>query len=119
MKIVVHTVQIGFDFIGRHDMTVGQSAEIELDTRAHTSVEWHLINGDGAFATVHGRVIVPGRIEMRSVVGGYLHLLDHRTLTFEQLFDRYPEHRLKFLCTRIMIDIGNFWGLCRKVPKRG
>ena len=54
---------------GGRDIAVGEVAEVELDAGLQAPFERHLVDGDRALAAVHGRGEVPGRVEMRAVVG--------------------------------------------------
>ncbi len=55
------------------DVTVGLVPEIQFYPRLKTPLQGHLVDGDGPFRlailTVHGAVIMIGRIKMGTVVG--------------------------------------------------
>ena len=59
--------------------------EVEFDAGLQAPFQRHLVDGPGTLAAVHGRMEVPGRIEMRAVMGGELHLLDRPALPVRQI----------------------------------
>src|SRR5208282_1190234 len=54
----------------RRDMSVGEIAKIELDSRTIEPVKRNLVDGPGAPASVHCGSKMPGRVDMGPVVRG-------------------------------------------------
>ena len=67
------------------DMTIGEVAEIELHARLKTPVERHFVDGDRPAPAVHGRGVMPGRVEMSAAMGGHLDHLDGPALAIGQI----------------------------------
>ena len=63
-------------------------AEIELDAGLIAPFERHLVDCPGALAPVHRGMEMPGRIEMRSAVGGQFHVLDGPAFAVRQIAGR-------------------------------
>ena len=88
--------------------------EVELHARLKAPFQRHLVDGPGALAAVHGGMEVPGRIEMRAVVGGELHLLHRPALAVGQIFRLQPVEELQHSRQALLvIDV-----LDRRMPAR-
>ena len=72
LQLVADALQLRLDVGGGRDIAVGEMPEIELHPRLETPFERDFVDRPGALALVHRGMIVPGRIEMRAVVGGEL-----------------------------------------------
>jgi hypothetical protein len=66
-------------------MAIRQMPEIELHAGLKAPVERHLVDGDGARATVHRGVVVPRGVHVRAVVRGELHAFDGPALAIGQI----------------------------------
>src|SRR6476646_8622268 len=78
--------QFSLDVLCRGDIAIREMAEVELDAGLQAPFERHFIDGPGSLAPVHGRMEVPGRVQMGAVVSRQLHLLDGPALPVWKIF---------------------------------
>jgi hypothetical protein len=69
LQRMADAAELRFDIGGRGDIAVSEMAKVELDPGLETPVERNFVDRPGALALVHRWMIVPGRVEMRAVVG--------------------------------------------------
>jgi hypothetical protein len=72
---VADALQLGLDISGADHVAVREMPEIELHARLVEPFERQLVDGRGALAAIHGRGVVPGRVDVGAVVGRDLALL--------------------------------------------
>ena len=89
------TLQFGLDILGSRDIAVRKMPEVELHARLKTPFQRHLVDGPGALAAIHGGMEVPGRVQMRPVVGGERYLLHRPALAIRQIFRLQPVEELQ------------------------
>jgi hypothetical protein len=83
------------------DVAVGHVAEVELHARAEAPFQRHLVDGDRAFAAVHRRMVVIGRVEMGAVVGGDLQALHRPAFAAGQICSRFSPGKNIITCSAV------------------
>ena len=73
-------LELGLNVGGGRDIAVLEVAEVELHPGLQAPVERDLVDGGGAFPFVHGRMVVPWRVDVRAVVSGEMHALNRPSL---------------------------------------
>jgi hypothetical protein len=69
-------------------------AKVKFDAGLQTPLEQHFVDGDGAFALVHGRAEVPRCVEVRSVVGREPYPFDGAAFTIGKALTLSPGKNL-------------------------
>src|SRR5262245_37583060 len=72
-KLVANALKLCRHFSGRDDGTVGQFAEVELDTGTKEPVERHLVDSHHSFAVDRCRLEMDRRIHMGAIMRRYRH----------------------------------------------
>ncbi len=78
-------LELRLDLGGLDHVAVRQMAEVELHARLQAPFQRNLVDGKRPFPAVHGRVVVPRRVNVGAVVGGDLEHLDRPTLAIRQI----------------------------------
>src|SRR5208282_2451944 len=99
-------LQFSFDVGGGRDIAVGKVTEIEFYPALEAPFERNLVDRPGALPLVHRRMAVPGRVEMRAVVGRQLHAFDRPPLPVRQiLLLETRKERQDLRQTLLVIDV--------------
>src|SRR5262245_20984209 len=107
-QLMANARKFGFDIGGGGNITVAEVAEVEFHARLEAPFQRHLIDGDGAFAVVHGGGEVPGRVEVRAIVGGDVDSFHRPTLAVRQVgWAETWKEAANLRCTLPMIEVGN------------
>ena len=108
LQRVADALQLRLHVGGGGDVAVREVAEVELHARLEAPLQRHLVDGDGALAAVHGGGEVPGRIEVRAVVGGDIDALHGPALAVRQLGRRQAgEERAHLRRALLVVDVGD------------
>ena len=109
-------LELRVDVGRRRDVAVGKMAEVEFHPALKTPFERHLVDRPGALALVHGRMIVPGRVEMGAVVRRELHALDGPSLPVRQILLLEPgKERQDLRQTLLVVGIFDLGAKPRRV----
>ena len=84
-------------FFWGDDMPVRDFAEIEFNATAETPVQRDFVNRDGAFAFVHSRVVMIGRVHMSAVMRCDLQAFDSPSFAAGEVFFLQAREQLLFL----------------------
>ena len=102
------TLEFSLDVIRGHDIAVGKMSKVEFDAGLKAPFERNLLDGPCAFAAIHGRMVVIGRVEMGAVMGRELHRLHRPALTVGQIARLKPrkeaEHARQALLVIVILD---------------
>jgi hypothetical protein len=86
---------------------VWQRSEIELHAGPVAPVQRNLVDGGSGLAAIHGRRVVPGRIEMRAIVGRERDAFDRPALAVRQVFalqagEEFLQHRDRLTVSQVL-----------------
>ncbi|MNH18480.1 hypothetical protein D3C79_781830 [compost metagenome] len=111
--------QFGLHLRRRHHVAVRQVAKIQLHTRLQAPLQRQLIDAERPLAAIGGGRIMPGRIHVRTAVGGDLQPFSCPRLIARQVFlAQAREHRGHFRPALLVVHVVDLWQQRRWVSVR-
>ena len=84
LQRMADALELRVDIGGGRDIAVGKMTEVEFHAGLKAPFERDFVDRPGAFAFVHRRMVMPGRVEMGAVVSCELHTFDRPSLPVRQ-----------------------------------